>query len=50
MGLPEEKLWVTGEQQALFPSFLQVAVSSSGTSTFITMSDFCDNELSCQQQ
>jgi hypothetical protein len=48
MGLLDDKEWVTVEKRALFPSFLQLAVSSSGTSTFIIMEDLCDNELSCQ--
>jgi hypothetical protein len=39
MGLVGDKFWVTVEQRALFPSFLQLAVSSSGTSTFIVMED-----------
>jgi hypothetical protein len=47
MGLLEEKLWVTGEHWGPFPAFLQLDVSSSGTSTII-MADFCGNDLSCQ--
>ena len=48
MGVLEEKLWVTGEHWVPFSAFLQLDVSSSGTSTFIIMADLCDNDLSCK--